>query len=1044
MEVGSSSHYEYNQYGRSPVMNRASPQAPGNFPSEGSHHRGYEGGHSSGGGVPNCEGGNQFGRDPNSGGGHNLHYQQHYGGRVSPQPSQGQYQLPHHSGPNPQQALGGRNQISPRPTPRPHHGSHHRGSEYTSGEDAAENLPPPVYYPPQHGSGGLGHQDWGSTAHYGSTPHLALAGVQSSHGVVHRPVQEEVRRHSPHHSRNQFSGGQQNFPVSPPHGVPGTSSHHSDTPLLPPPLANSTAAAASSNSVKSSVSSSGLDSMSSSTWSSSLDQKARQTQFRSGSLGSKSLEYQNVSIDRQRQLGSGAYGAVFHASCDQLECAAKIMHTALSAPGNENVQSALDKFKEEIELLSTIRHPNIVQYLTSTIEPGTGYPVLFMELCDESLTNYLEGTLPPYHEQINICFDVSVALSHLHGNKIYHRDLSSNNVLLKHGHAKVTDFGMSKIAEFRPNTLCPGNPVYMPPEALNEPPSYTDKLDVFSLGVLMVQIMTRKFPDPSNRFRIECIQRSLQFPEGKVHRPVPETTRRANHIGLIEGSHPLRLVALSCLNDKEESRPLASQLSFELKGMKSAPKFTQSLKVGHRSKTESHVTLSDHTRQLEQHVETLQKKLDQATNQIQSMKDSRDTLALTREQLKRMSRLFEEEKGKHNHTKKELEKMKYDEKNQQELLATFQKTLDSNAEEKRILSQDTEKLRQELKHKIMAVEEREREIADLKEQVYSLMKAKSAGGGATGRGGGGGGGGGGWEVGVRDLSRLRWEVMEQAPVNLSAGSAVTIGEDVFVASDTGRMVYCYSPTRKWTTLPEAPCEAFSLAVVDGSLVTVGGSDGDYSRKICAYDSRNRFWNDATFPPMPTARREPITLGTAQYLIVAGGFSGVRLLDTIEVMTLVDKKWTMCPCPLPHLVSGGSMALCDNQLYLAPIIVDSVNTQSLMLTCSLSDLFKLPRKRMFKQYPGHWQKTKDLPNPLSSIVALDGRILAVGGKSQDAPTYTVSSVWEYVPSSGAWKAVSKMNIGRWTAIVAALPRDRVIVMGGQSNWKKTNPVEIASL
>ena len=54
-------------------------------------------------------------------------------------------------------------------------------------------------------------------------------------------------------------------------------------------------------------------------------------------------------------------------------------------------------------------------------------------------------------------------------------------------------------ANLTPLTLCPGTMVYMSPEALKDRPVYTDKLDTFSLGVLCVQIMTRKFPDPGHR-----------------------------------------------------------------------------------------------------------------------------------------------------------------------------------------------------------------------------------------------------------------------------------------------------------------------------------------------------------------------------------------------------------------------------------------------------------------------------------------------------------------------------------------------------------------
>ena len=81
-----------------------------------------------------------------------------------------------------------------------------------------------------------------------------------------------------------------------------------------------------------------------------------------------------------------------------------------------------------------------------------------------------------------------------------------NNVLMIAGtRAKITDFGMSKLATGSPRmtalTLCPGNLLYMSPEALDEAKSYTTKLDIFSFGVIVIQILTRQFPNPTDHFQ---------------------------------------------------------------------------------------------------------------------------------------------------------------------------------------------------------------------------------------------------------------------------------------------------------------------------------------------------------------------------------------------------------------------------------------------------------------------------------------------------------------------------------------------------------------
>ena len=848
------------------------------------------------------------------------------------------------------------------------------------------------------------------------------------HNPPHSHFQSELNTYStdPNSGRSDFdpthghnyheSSADSNLPENLPAPV-----YH---PELSPPLS-----AHSRNSPSSSINSSHFSSITSAP--SSIDQRARIESYRSQSQSSRSLDYQNIIIDKERQLGSGAYGAVYHAHCDQLPCAAKVMHKALAAPGNIGFKTAVEKFKSEIELLSAIRHPNIVQYLTTTIEPSTGNPVLLMEMCDENLTSYLERSEPPYHEQLSICIDISLALAHLHLNSLLHRDLTSNNILLSRGMAKITDFGMSKLAEFQPTTLCPGNPVYMPPEALNEPPSYTDKLDVFSFGVLMIQIMTRKFPDPLNRFRADPSSSS----DRQVLVQIPEVERRKKHLDLIEMSHSLKPVAQNCLADKQEKRPSSHKLSEQLNSMKTKPNYTQSLTLNRRAKTESHVGQHDHVRELEQHNQALHMKLEQASIQIENLQGTRDTLAHTREQLRQEKYKYEQKSKEYEKKHKECEKLKAAANDQEELLAMFQKTNEEAETEKRHLHAKVRELEQKLKQAEFAVEERERTIRDQEEQILTLKKTGVAG----------------WEVvrdpvpgfGIgRDLTTLHWELAERSPVELSAGSAVTIGNDVYVASDNSRTVYCYNSRGKWTALPECSCQFFSLAVVDGVLVTVGGLEGGFTSKLYSYDPRSRTWSDKVFPPMPTARREPITFTTPQYLIVAGGFNGVRSLNVVDIMTISDRKWTTCPSPLPHTVYGGTMALCDNQLFLAPNTAGSVNSQQMFLSCPLSDLNKPLKKKLLKGYAGHWQKLKDLPAPHGSIVALDGRILAVGGKSpQNAATQATKNVWEYMPGSG-WRVVSQMSAERWTPIVATLPHDRLVVVGGQAKWKKINFVEVA--
>ena len=217
--------------------------------------------------------------------------------------------------------------------------------------------------------------------------------------------------------------------------------------------------------------------------------------------------YQRVQILKNEQLGVGAYGSVCRARLDQLVCAAKVLHQALFSMQDPGTHHALERFRSECEILSRMRHPNIVQYIGTATDPESRLPVLLMEMLDCSLTSYLErdATILSYHLLINFSHDISMAVAYLHSNGILHRDLSSNNVLLLAGvRAKVTDFGMSNLLSHLNRsriTKCPGSPNYMAPEAVAEPPVYNEKIDIFSMGVLFIQMMTKRFPDPGPAVR---------------------------------------------------------------------------------------------------------------------------------------------------------------------------------------------------------------------------------------------------------------------------------------------------------------------------------------------------------------------------------------------------------------------------------------------------------------------------------------------------------------------------------------------------------------
>ena len=321
------------------------------------------------------------------------------------------------------------------------------------------------------------------------------------------------------------------------------------------------------------------------------------------------FRYRKLDIYKTQPLGRGSYGAVYKAKCDQLPCAAKILHDELVNSQDSGVDKYIKMFERECEFLSGFRHPHIVQYLgTAKCPERSKLPILMMELLDENLTKMLEKAKHhplPYYLEVDLCHDIALAVSYLHSNDILHRDLSSNNVLVTAGkRAKVTDFGMSKLISSNTAatslTICPGAPLYMPPEARKEPAEYTEKLDCYSEGVIMIQICSRETPR-----------------EGE----------RENHIKKICSTHPLLPIARKCLHENQYERPSAEELCQRLEILQEGVEYKLSI-------LPNNVDSKD-INELERQNKVLQKQLDQQEQQIKEHMDIIEDIKQTNSSLER-------------------------------------------------------------------------------------------------------------------------------------------------------------------------------------------------------------------------------------------------------------------------------------------------------------------------------------------------------------------------------------------------------------------------
>ena len=258
------------------------------------------------------------------------------------------------------------------------------------------------------------------------------------------------------------------------------------------------------------------------------------------------------------KLGQGSYASVMEVNYLGLKCAGKKIHEVLLEQGETNY--TVRHFEEECRILSTMRHPNIVQFLGVYFNENERVPILVMEFLPMNLTSCIQkhGVLP---EEISfsILHDVALGMCYLHSQSppIVHRDLSANNVLLTYNmDAKISDLGVAKMLNLTPLqasrlTQTPGTPAYMPPEVMVANPTYNRSIDEFSFGIMMIHVFCGKWPEP------QCPQ--IRMKAGMMI-PVTEAERRESFLEAIGADHPLREAIISCIHNDPSERMHANDI----------------------------------------------------------------------------------------------------------------------------------------------------------------------------------------------------------------------------------------------------------------------------------------------------------------------------------------------------------------------------------------------------------------------------------------------------------------------------------------------------
>ncbi len=197
-------------------------------------------------------------------------------------------------------------------------------------------------------------------------------------------------------------------------------------------------------------------------------------------------------------LGHGGMGVVYKARQRGLDrmVALKILPPQISAE-----PTFAERFAREARALARLSHPNIV----TVFDLGQSGPLYYflMEFVDGvNLRQLLQSHRQTPPEALGIVTQICEALEYAHGEGIVHRDIKPENILLdQKGRVKVADFGLSKLLQPGPTDLqltqtsqVLGTLHYMAPEQLEKPLEVDHRADIYSLGVVLYEMLTGELP----------------------------------------------------------------------------------------------------------------------------------------------------------------------------------------------------------------------------------------------------------------------------------------------------------------------------------------------------------------------------------------------------------------------------------------------------------------------------------------------------------------------------------------------------------------------
>ena len=263
----------------------------------------------------------------------------------------------------------------------------------------------------------------------------------------------------------------------------------------------------------------------------------------------------------EEKIGSGGMAEVYKAHDKLLDrlVAVKILHEAYKADAE-----FIEKFHREAKSVAGLSHPNIVNIYDVGTE-GDAHYIVMEYVRGKSLKDKIREEAPlDILTAVKISKDIASGLAHAHANNLVHCDIKPHNILMTDdGHAKIADFGIARAVTESTMTYS-GNIIgsvhYFSPEQAKGG-AITPKSDVYSLGVVMYEMVTNRLPFIGDN----PVAIAMQHIEEE---PSPPSIYRREIPPMFEA------IILRAMNKNPDTRPSSFELVQELSTVESALNIT--------------------------------------------------------------------------------------------------------------------------------------------------------------------------------------------------------------------------------------------------------------------------------------------------------------------------------------------------------------------------------------------------------------------------------------------------------------------------------------